>query len=63
MPELRSECWMVQHLKFMFFAALMHSVFSEAFLVGGEGELREAELRIECWILLSLVEVSSAKRS
>ena len=22
------------------------------FLVGGEGELREAELRIECWILL-----------
>ena len=38
------------------------SVFSEAFFVGGEGELREAELRIECWILLSLVEVSSAKR-
>ena len=36
--------------------------FSEAFLVGGEGELREAELRIECWILLSLVEVSSAQR-
>ena len=27
------------------------SVFSEAFFVGGEGELREAELRIESWII------------
>ena len=35
--------------------------FSEAFLVGGEGELREAELRIECWIT-ALQEVSSAQR-
>ena len=28
------------------------SVFSGAFLFGGEGELREAELRIESWTLL-----------
>ena len=37
----------VEHLKFMDGTVASCSVFSAAFLVSGEGELREAELRID----------------